>query len=115
MDPQPGSAIAQMAPTTGSLEVPEGLREALTGSRGVEGNTLVTDLPSGIVGSILARIPNLFDVASAFRASRVFWLARSAPFKLRLRPSRYQETSGFGDDMGSPDRCVLDVLPACPR
>lgn len=105
--------IVEAAPLTGSLEVPEGLREALIGGRGQEGSTLVDDLPTAIVCSILSRISNPFDVAAAFRASRVFWgLARSAPFRLRLRPSRYLDTGAFGDDQGSPNRYVVNDLKA---
>ncbi|CAM6122767.1 unnamed protein product [Calypogeia fissa] len=116
MDSQPEPTSSEMAPPTGSLEVPEGLRAALTGKRGEDGTTLVTDLPSVIVGSILSRIPNPFDVASGFRASRVFWgLARSAPFRLRLRSSRYQDTSGFGDDLGSPNRTGKDGTKLAAR
>ncbi|KAG6550855.1 hypothetical protein Mapa_007469 [Marchantia paleacea] len=73
----------------GSLELPEELLQALTGRPHEEGLTNIADLPAVVVGTILSRLTNPFDVAAAFIASRVFWAVRqTVPFRLKLRPSR---------------------------
>lgn len=76
----------------GPLELPEELLQALAGRTQEEGLTNIADLPAVVVGTILSRLTNPFDVAAAFNASRIFWAVRqTVPFRLKLRPSRYDD------------------------
>lgn len=77
----------------GTLEPSVGLRRALTARDGDDYATQITDLPAAVLGSILAHLVDPVDVVSALCTCRLFWfLVRTAPFRLRLRPRHFDET-----------------------
>lgn len=77
----------------GTLEPSVGLRRALTARVGDDYATQITDLPAAVLGSILAHLVDPVDVVSALCTCRLFWfLVRTTPFRLRLRPRHFDET-----------------------
>lgn len=102
------------AAALGAMEPCAGLRRALMARDDGQSGTHITDLPAVVLGSILAHLADPVDVMSTLFTCRLFWfLVRTAPFRLRLRPRQFDETPAANCDDAPPKRYTSSHCPIC--